>query len=778
MSYIKSRKHAVPRSTGPITSMAAMTMLSLASTQAVAQSSDTEPRTSGTLGEVTVRDSADTYKADTVSSPKYTAPLLDTPQTINVLPAKVLEEQKSLSLQEALTNNIPGITFQAGEGGGGYGDNIVFRGFSATDSISQDGMRDSGMYTRSDFFNTEELTVTNGASSVYGGAGNVGGSIDLVSKQPKNTDFTTVSGGLGNAKYGRATVDMNRRATDSVAWRLNAMVHRNNIAERDEERFKRWGFAPSVKFGINTPTQVTLSYFYQKDDNIPQYGVPYANTPFNNGPIAGIARNNYYAYRNTGVAEELDNHRFSAVVDHRIDENMSVRNLTRLGQTDRYSLVDAIRGTWCVNGANPYGLTAEERVCTIADNTFLPNSGPHGYVRDENNRIISNQTDLKMKLDAAGMQHDVVVGLALSHETYDRTTGSVLNNADGTSVEADARTPMSATNPQGIWNGPVNYFSSGINEGKFSSMALYAFDNIKFNDQWSFNGGIRFEHVRGESQATQAVRARRVQVGEWGPKLKNSDNLFSFRGGVVYKPVEHGSVYAALGNSKTPSQASVRGSCNANNCNVDPETALNYELGTKWDLMDRQLSLTAAMFRNERTNYKVESGDPLAPQVQLDGKSRVDGLALGVTGAVMPGWNMYANYAYLKSKVLQDVSDHIRNTTGIDARAGNPLTHTPKHSFNFWTNYQVGAGWEVGYGFNYVGRMYLNNQAGPLYQSDAYTVHNAMVGYRVNKDLNIQLNAKNLTNKEYYTRIRGAAASRFAVPGTGRTVILSADYSF
>ncbi|MDO4681321.1 MAG: TonB-dependent siderophore receptor [Lautropia sp.] len=774
MSYIKSRKHAVPRSTGPITSMAAMTMLSLASTQAVAQSGDTEPRTSGTLGEVTVRDSAGTFKTEAVSSPKYTAPLRDTPQSITVVPHKVLEQQNSLSLQEALTNNVPGITFQAGEGGGGYGDNIMLRGYTASNNIAQDGAQDSGQYTRSDFFNIENVEVISGASSVYGGSGNVGGSINLVSKSPKADDFTNVSAGLGNAKYGRATIDMNRRASDSVAWRLNAMVHRNNIAERDEERFKRFGIAPSVTWGMNSPTSVNLSYFYQKDDNIPQYGVPYANTPFNSGPIAGISRSNFYQYRNIGNGEKTDNHRLSLLVEHRFDENVRLRNFTRLGYTDRWSQIDATRGTWCVGGVNPYGLTAEERACRIADNTFLPNNGPHGYVRDEKSRIISNQTDLIAKAQTGMIQHDVVVGMQLTHETLDREVGSVLNDANGRAVPPAQRTPMSATNPEGIWTGPINYVRSSYGDAKLQNIALYAFDNLKFDEQWSLNTGLRVERMSGDAVTHRIANG----VETPGARQKGSDTLFSFLLGGVYKPVEHGSVYLAISNSKTPSQASVRLSCNEQTCNVDPETAVNYELGTKWDVLDERLSLTAALFRNERKNYKVPSEDPASPDQTLDGKARVDGLSLGASGQITQAWGVFANYTFLNSKVLQSVSDYTRLTTGVDAQAGNPLTQTPKHAANFWTAYDFGQGWSAGYGFNYNGSYYLNNGEGPHYKASSYIVHNAMVNYAVNRNLSFQLNAKNLSNKEYYTRIRGHAPSRFAVPGTGRTVTLTANYSF
>lgn len=775
MSYVKSRKHAVARSVGPITGMAAMTMLSLASSTAVAQNGQGAMPGASALGEVTVRDSAERFKTDVVSSPKYTAPLRDTPQSITVIPAKVLEQQNSLSLEEALTSNVPGITFQSGEGGGGSVDSIMLRGYSASDNITQDGAADAGQYSRTDFFNMESIEVTSGASSVYGGAGNVSGGINLLSKTPKAEDFTRLGVGLGTSKYGRATVDMNRRASDSVAWRLNAMVHRNDVAERDVEFFKRWGIAPSVTFGMQTPTRVTLSYFYQKDDYIQQYGVPYANTPFNNGPIPGIARNNYYQYRNIGNGAEIDNHRLSALVEHRFDTNLRLRNFTRFGMTDSWEQIDTPRGTWCVGGVNPYALTAADRACTIPDNTFLPDGGPHGYSRTNKNRIISNQTDLIAKAETGSLKHDIVVGLQLSQESYSREAGGVLNDAAGKPIPGADRTPMSATNPQGIWNGPPpNYVKSRWGENELRTIAAYAFDNIRFNEQWSLNTGLRLERLSGETLSHRI----RNGVDTDGVRYKTGETLFSYLLGGVYKPTENGSVYLSFSNAKTPVQASVRLSCRDRDCNVDPETAVNYELGTKWDLLDQRLAVTAALFRNERKNYRVRSGDPLQPEDTLDGKSRVDGLSLGVAGQITPAWGVFANYTFLDSEVVQGVSDHVRRTTGIDASAGNPLTQTPKHAANFWTAYDFGHGWSAGYGFNYTGSYYLNNDEAPLYKAPGHVLHNAMVSYALNRNLSFQLNAKNLTNKEYYTRIRSRSSSRFAVPGTGRTVTLNAVYSF
>ena len=171
-------------------------------------------------------------------SPKYTEPVLDTPQTITVVDRAVIEQQNLLGLRDVL-GTLPGITFGAGEGGGGYGDSITLRGYTASSDITTDGVRDSAQYTRSDTFNLESIELVNGANSAMSGAGSVGGNINLVSKSAHAGDASAFALGAGTDGYARATADANLDFDNGVALRLNAMAHRNDVPGRDEERFRR-----------------------------------------------------------------------------------------------------------------------------------------------------------------------------------------------------------------------------------------------------------------------------------------------------------------------------------------------------------------------------------------------------------------------------------------------------------------------------------------------------------------------------------------------------------
>jgi catecholate siderophore receptor len=231
----------------------------------------------------------------------------------------------------------------------------------------------------------------------------------------------------------------------------------------------------------------------------------------------------------------------------------------------------------------------------------------------------------------------------------------------------------------------------------------------------------------------------------------------------------------------------------ADPCAVAPEGAVTYEIGGKADLFDRKLQLAAALFRNERTNFRVPSNDPSQPsglQV-LDGRSRVDGLTLSARGNITPAWTVFANYTYLDSKVIQSVSDFCLAQGCVDPQAGQEVLQTPQHAGSLFTTYRLPFGLELGYGLTYQGSFALNNRviAGgvttPQFRSDDYLVHRLFVSYPVTEHLTAQLNVQNLTDETYYTGIRnnvnattGAISGGWAAPGEARSAVLSLFYSF
>ena len=740
-------------------------------------------------------------------SPKNTRPLRDTPQTVTVITAEVMQQQNILSLRDALAT-VPGITFGAGEGGSGYGDSINLRGYSANNDITVDNVRDSAQYTRSDNFNIEQIEVTNGSNSVYSGGGSVAGNINLVSKRPTGASRTVVQAGIGTDEYYRATVDIDRRLSDDVGVRLNAMYHRNDVPGREVENARRWGVMPSVTFGLNGPTKLSLLYLHQEDNNIPQFGVPYVSSVTNGftGQVPGTSRSGYYGFRNLDT-QDSNVDQATAIFEQEVTSAISLRNLTRYQDVTQFSIADGPEGTFCL----PTSFTAGGVACT-SPGFFVPSGGSRGNTRDTRNQIIYNQTDLKGTADTFGIEHSFDLGLSLSRETYDVRSGNSQRNSDGTTVAI----PNYAWNDPNIGNrnvytGPVNFIASARNHATVGNYAVYLFDTMKFSNHFELNGGVRWERNTGEFtgytlSTTAATLGQITAVTRSG----NRDSLFSYRIGAVYKPIEAVSLYVAYGNSKTPSQSTVNGSCTATGasqtCNVKPEGAKNYEIGGKAELFHGGLLLTAALFRTDRDSYRVASNDPTVPDQQLDGHSRVDGIALGATGHITSAWSITANYTYLKSKLVQSISDEciahpgpVTTTTPftnpcgnssavLDPAAGAALNQTPQHSGSLYTAYTFPFGLTVGYGATYQGKFAINLPAlktplvpgssalTPVLHSKDYLVHNLTVAYNFTHDLSAQLNVKNIGDKLYYTRIR--ANNGWATPGDARSAILTLNYKF
>ena len=725
------------------------------------------------------------------NNPKITTDPLNNPQTVTVISKGLIEAQNLMSLRDILST-VPGITFGAGEGGGGFGDSINLRGYSANNDITVDNVRDSAQYSRSDPFNLEQIEVTNGSNSVYSGAGSVGGTINIVSKRPTNRDSTTVSGGVGTENYYRGTIDTNQRINDSVAVRLNAMVHHNDIPGRDVEEAKRWGIAPSITIGLNGPTQFTAQYVHQEDRNVPAYGVPY----YNGGPVPGVDPSNYYGYSNIDK-QDSDVDVITGIIDHDFGGGLKLRNLARYQKVTQLTVVDPPQGTYCLpNGQKPVAWSQSTTATNITGYTaclatdpapgFYAPSGPRGSVRDTENTLLFNQTDLTWNGELGGMQHTIVAGAAFLDEDFTLDAGNIFRTTTGATV---ALPTTSIASPNNTYTGAINYIRASIQQGSRKNQSVYLFDNIIINEQWSLNGGIRWEHNEGSNStdAYSTVVGPTLGVVTPGPTFSVDDNLLTYRIGLVYKPIPNASLYISYANSETPSQATVNGSgaCVAATCTVDPEKSENIEIGGKWDIQGR-LSLTAALFRNDRTNYRVASNDPTIPDQQLDGSARVEGVALGASGRITDEWSIFANYTYLKSKVIQGVDDVFAGQ-GRDFTKGDDLLQVPDHAFSIFTTYDLPNNIQVGYGVTYQGESYLTQHALvtgattairttiPRVKSDDYMVHRATVAWRATNALELRLNVNNVFDKEYYTRIRN---NGWATPGDRRNATLTANYRF
>lgn len=683
------------------------------------------------------------YRTTHSFSAKNTAPLFDMPQTIQVIPAELIQEQQALSLRQVLSN-VSGITFNAGEGGGGSGDSINIRGFSANANMQIDGLRDSTQTNRTDTFNIEAVEVIKGPNSVFGGSGTTGGSINQASKAPQLRNFAELGAAVGTDSYHRMTLDANQRlegiGTDS-AFRINLMAHENDVPGRDDIDRQRWGIAPSLLVGFSDATRVTLSYFHQEDDNLPDYGVPARDGK----KLSGVKRDDYFGFRNFDK-EKITSDAFTIKLEHDIGDTLQLQNLTRYSRIERDTIISAAH----VN------LDKEKTTNRpIPSGRYQP-AGPQGYGRDVESQMWINQLNLIGENDILGMEHSWVLGGEVSRETYER---EAYNHAfDFTGIDYDLY------NPPGYYAGSAQRTSLDNTETHLTNKALYVFDTISLNPQWDINLGLRYDWLHGSYEKTT------VKTGITD-KYRTSDQKFSGRAGVVYKPADNGRVYVAYGTSFNPSAeflTTMASGVNAETADLSSEKNRTLELGTKWTFFNSALELDGAIFRVEKTNAREQLADG---SYRLAGEQRVQGVELGVTGKVTDNWKIYTNYTYLNSETTK---------SNNASKKGQALANTPPHSFNLWTTYDLPQGWQVGYGSRYVSKRNVTSE--DQAKLAEYWVHNALLAYQVNDQFDVQLNLNNIFDKDYVERVRqrpGDDSRSSAVEyGDGRDVILSTTYKF
>jgi len=731
-------------------------------------------------------------------SSKLTAPLLDTPKSVVVIEPEVLSKTAALTLEDAL-RTVPGITFGSGEGGTSAGDRPIIRGIESTNDIFVDGIRDAGTQSR-ETFAVDHIEILKGPGSAYTGRGSTGGSINLVSKTPKLDDFATASGVLGTDETKRATVDLNHRVTESVAVRLAAMYHDAEVAGRDAVTDERWGFAPSVAFGLGTRTRGTVSYYYVRTDGLPDYGIPY--DPRTLKPVEGHDDDFYGLvsrdFRKTKA--DIANFRF----EHDVTGSLRFQNNVR------------------------YGRTGNAYVVTNPDDSR--GNVPNGYVlRNSKNRNVVTETwsdvpELRGQFETGAIKHSFSLGAEFTQEkTHSQgyfVNGPGLNATAGFAPVALASrvdgaftaVPIATTvpsctpfthpaantvagfttlgpafgyncttldnpNPNDPWIGTVTR-SPAYTDTKTTTRAFYLFDTIEFSPKLSLSLGVRhddFDTKSGGITATATTTAPYVNLTPT-PAAANKSKFWNVQAGATYKPRENGSIYVSYGTSSNPSGEGGGdfSTVAPTTQNLAPEDNKSYELGTKWELARRRLSVTAAIFRTDKTNARVT--DALGNQA-LIGKTRVDGAEIGFSGMIAKGWSVFGGYTYLDSEIIDggfaSGGTAGKPSTTPNASTGKRLPNTPKHAFTLWTTYDLAPQLQIGGGAQAQSKRY--GDAANTRQVDGYWRFDAMAAYRLSERVDLQLNVQNLTDERYALRPYTTHMVQIA---PGRTALLTINLRY
>ncbi|CAB3778737.1 TonB-dependent receptor [Pararobbsia alpina] len=695
---------------------------------APATASQATPHDTGALPTVQVNDAVDknTFQVETSTvGAKAPTALRDIPQAVTVIDRALIDSQGVTSFQDAL-RNAPGVTIGGAEGGS-IGNNVNLRGFSARTDIYLDGFRDRGQYYR-DTFDLEAIEVLYGPSSMLFGRGSTGGVINQVSKQAQLAPVSEVSAQVGTNDRYRTTVDIDRALSDTAAFRINAFGQSVG-STRDEMRNKDYGVAPTVKFGIGTPTTVTLSALIQHNRDMPDYGVP----PVNGHP-APVDKGTFYGLTDDRTIQDVQI--VSARIDHRFSDSLQLRN-----QTQYSHYVTDARETG--PSAVLTGPLPTSTALTHGNFTTLPLSSL--FVRiGSHDRVISDQslynnTDLISKFVTGPLHHELITGVELGHDSYSNQATSRSNLPITPLLD-----PIYTSTPANSTTTIGNYANAGAN-----SLAAYANDTISIGEHWKVVAGLRWDRYQAHILNTISLPGYASQT----------NNYTSVRTGVIWQPTEEQSYYASYGTSFNPSLETL--TVTNGQQNLPPESNRSYEIGGKWDVLDGNLSINSSLFQINKTNARTAVSTGV---YELDGNIRVNGFQTGASGRITKNWLVFAGYTYLDAEIVE----------AADGTQGNTPANVPRNTVTLWTTYQPLQHWEIGGGVNYMSSRYVANNN--LVSVGGFARWDATVAY-LQKKYDLRLNLLNLTNKYYYDSLIPSDGGR-AVPAIGRTVLLTGTYRF
>jgi catecholate siderophore receptor len=711
------------------------------------------------------------YKADYSTSNKFTGPLLDTPQTVTVIPGTVISERGATNLTQAL-RNTPGITFDAGENGFATSvNNFKLRGFDTSGSIFTDGVRSSGSFAR-DMFNVEQVEVIKGAAA-DNGRGGAAGYVNIITKTPTTENFVRGDVSLAFDEYGtdplfRSTIDVNQRV-GTVAVRMNGMYEDGGVMGRDIAELDAYGLAPSIAFGLGTETRAIFSYERLKRDDLPDWGVPGATIKgtVNYDPAAGrAARDNFYGLRSD--FDEVQGDRVLARFEHDLSDNFTLSNQTVWERSDRSARYTI-----------PFGYTPATQQVT----------GQRQYY-DRVNEIWSNQTNLAGMFFAGGFKHTISTGVEYTHEK---------SNALQYGTQNPGNTSVFDPDPDRFSGPPLD--PNGRNGVTIETVAAYFYDTIQLTRQLELVGGLRVEHYNYDISRKDLPSG--APAGSFDG-VDGSETTLGGKIGLVYKPVDNGTLYASYGVSTLPpgSYLSNPDISRAGDDalpgfapEADPVEMRNYEIGAKWDWLGGRLSTTAALFRTEKHDvpHKTRLSDTVFYEEQI-----VQGLELGIAGNITEKLKAFGGLLWIDSERKNSAAfnaeacDDRNGDYGVGSDAecagvttnGDELAFTPRFSATLWLTYDVTDKFTFGGGVQYVGESWLGRpddafrviKNGVYDKLPDYFLVNLMASYDITDNVELQFNVDNVFDEDYAVSTNWPGTR--ATLGAPRTYRIGTSFDF
>jgi catecholate siderophore receptor len=700
-------------------------------------------------------DPAAPYKADRLASPKFSQPIVNTPKTITVLTKELLEDKDATSLKE-VGRTTAGVTLGTGEGGNAFGDRFFVRGFDARNDVFVDGIRDPAVNIRENFF-TEQIEILKGPSSTIDGRGTSGGAINIVTKQAGDTNFYNAEATLASDSTKRLTFDVNQVINPTLSIRIDGMGHDADVSERNYTTDKRDGLGAAVKWTPTNDLKVTANFLHTYLWGLPDFGVPYNNVLGAPVTSLGVPRDTYYGFVNRDftvaqqdIATQNIEYRLTDAVtlDNKVREERSVLNY--LGTIPEQAV--APKGCGGVAGAytNLMGPISTWTTCLNPQSRY--------QVTD----VLADEFLATTKFFSGPVEHTLVTGALISREqvSIDSYTGLTSEAIGGGSPSGSVLAPVLAPPNEAVFTSTPT-LTGNPNVIPVNTKSVYGLETANYHDYLIFTAGLRFDQTD--------ISASKIGF----PTISESSGTWNYNLGLVYKPIPITSLYAAYGTGSEPVGSELDGT-SANYGGINPSSPINQifspveskaaEVGNKWELFDRHLLVTGALFRTDVSNAResVTNAATGIATIIAGAAYHVQGIDLGATGNITDKWRIYGGLVLMKTRVDQ---------SAVPTNIGLPLAFVANQSFNVLTKYKVTDNIEVGGQATYRSKMY----GGTLLAANAGTVlpsywrFDSFVSGKLDKNWKWKVFANNIFDKLYYDAFYQSGAP-FVLVAPGRVV--------
>lgn len=714
------------------------------------------------------------YKAKYSGDERHKRALAETAQNIQVLTKTQIEDSGYTDLREILDAQ-PGITLGTGENGNAFGDRYIIRGQEARSDVFVDGLRDPGMTIRESFA-TEQIEISKGPNSSFAGRGTSGGAVNSVTKQA-TTDYsyTRLSTGLGTDKHSRLTLDTNQVINADLAVRANLLYGSEEIPDRAPTDRERMGVALSGLWLATDQLDLTFDYYGLDADDNPDMGGFLVGTVPNRKPAKNVP---VYAQSKDFLSSDVDI--FTVRLRYQFDQDTRITNLTRYGQADNGYVVTGARAS--VFGVN-------------SPNAGAPTTSLSTHQGWQDVDYFVNQTNLHLDRVLGGLKHEFIFGLEYSDHSV--LNGNYQAGTSGANCMVDGRGGVATSNNSWCLTDASGHRVAGIRhlmnrsisrgawdiDWNVKTVSLSAMDTVDLSDRWTAFGGLRWD--RYDFDTTTISRGART-------RYDYSDSLWNGHLGLSYKFRPDANVYLSYATASdiNGGESDVGSSCGYGGICIDdvngvaiadskPEKTQSIELGTKWNLMDEKLLLSAALFQIIKSDVmeSAPSGSGYESTGALNtGKNRVRGLELALTGLITPQLTAQAGVAFMKAKVLD---------SNVAANEGKTLSNFADNSAFAQLKYQLTDKFAFGGAAKYEGRKYAGQpDSAAGYNADgkytqpvpSYTVLDLFATYRINKNMDVRVNVGNVTDKDYY--LAAYRSGSFLYMGDARNARVTLNYDF